>query len=130
SLSYILSFRWNLLRSSVLGTVVGAIPGTSGTVAAFLAYAQEKRLSRDPERWGKGEMGGVVAPETANNAVTGGAMIPMLGLGIPGDPATALILGGLLVHGIQPGPLLFIEQPETVYSVYFFFGLSYVLVTA
>lgn len=129
SLRYIMGFRWNLLRSSVLGTIVGAIPGTSGTVAAFLAYAQEKRLARNPEKWGKGEMGGVVAPETANNAVTGGAMIPMLGLGIPGDPATALILGGLLVHGIQPGPLLFIEQPETVYSIYFFFGLSYVLVT-
>lgn len=129
SLRYIMSFRWNLLRSSVIGTVIGAIPGTSGTIAAFIAYAQEKRMAPNQEEWGKGEMGGVVAPETANNAVTGGAMIPMLGLGIPGDPATALILGGLLVHGIQPGPLLFIEQPETVYSIYLFFGLSYVLVT-
>lgn len=126
---YIFGFRWNILRSSLLGTVIGAIPGTSGTIAAFLAYSQEKKLSRDPSKWGQGEMGGVVAPETANNAVTGGSMIPVLGLGIPSDPATALILGGFLIHGIQPGPLLFIESPEIIYSVYMLFAASYVLVT-
>ncbi|WP_245944962.1 tripartite tricarboxylate transporter permease [Pelagibacterium lacus] len=128
-LGYIWGYRWNILRSSILGTVIGAIPGTSGTISAFLAYSQEKRLAKNPENWGKGDMGGVVAPETANNAVTGGAMIPMLGLGIPGDPATALILGGLLIHGIQPGALLFVEAPDVVYSLYMFYGLAYVLVT-
>ncbi|WP_102960072.1 tripartite tricarboxylate transporter permease [Mangrovicella endophytica] len=129
TLRFLFSYRWNILRSSLLGTIVGAIPGTGGPIAAFLAYSQEKRLAKHPETWGKGDMGGVIAPETANNAVTGGAMIPMLGLGIPGDPATAIILGGFLIHGIQPGPLLFTERPDVIYTVYFLFALSYVLVT-
>lgn len=126
---YIFGYRWNILRSSLLGTIIGAIPGTSGTIAAFLAYSQEKRMAKDPKAFGQGEMGGVVAPETANNAVTGGSMIPVLGLGIPSDPATALILGGFLIHGIQPGPLLFIENPQIIYSVYMLFAASYILVT-
>lgn len=126
---YLLGYWWNIVRSSVIGTVVGAIPGTGGPIAAFLAYDQEKRFSKHPERFGKGEMAGVIAPETANNAVTGGAMIPLLGLGIPGDPATAIILGGLLIHGIQPGPLLFSEKPNVIMGVYILFAISYVLVT-
>jgi putative tricarboxylic transport membrane protein len=74
-------------------------------------------------------MGGVVAPETANNAVTGGAMIPLLGLGIPGDPATAIILGGLLIHGVQPGPLLFSESPAVITNIYILFAFAYLVTT-
>ncbi|GGA59035.1 C4-dicarboxylate ABC transporter permease [Nitratireductor aestuarii] len=125
---YVWGFRWNIFRSSLLGTVIGAIPGTSGTIAAFLAYSQEKKLNKDKVAFGHGNMGGVVAPETSNNAVTGGSMIPVLGLGIPSDPATALILGGLLIHGIQPGPLLFVENPQVIYSIYMLFAASYVIV--
>ena len=83
-----------------------------GIIAAFLAYSHAKNSekSEEKEKYGKGHIGGVVAPETANNAVTGGAMVPLLSLGIPGDPATAIILGGLLIHGLSPGPMLFIEN--------------------
>ena len=125
---FLLPHWWNIVRSGLIGTLVGAIPGTGGPIAAFLAYDQAKRFSRHPERFGKGEMDGVIAPETANHAVTGGAMIPLLGLGIPGDPATAIILGGLMIHGIQPGPLLFVEKPAMVMNVYVLFALSYLLV--
>jgi putative tricarboxylic transport membrane protein len=120
----------NLLRSSLIGTVIGAIPGTGGPIAAFLAYDQAKRFNKHPERMGQGEgdLAGVIAPEAANHAVTGGAMIPLLGLGIPGDPATAIILGGLLIHGIQPGPLLFADQPAVVANIYILFLFAYVLV--
>jgi putative tricarboxylic transport membrane protein len=119
----------NIVRSTLIGTVVGAIPGTGGPIAAFLAYDQERRFTKHPEKLGKGDLGGVIAPETANNAVTGGAMIPLLGLGIPGDPATAVILGGLLIHGVQPGPLLFSTKPDLVASIYLMFGFAYITVT-
>ncbi|MFD2183168.1 tripartite tricarboxylate transporter permease [Rhodoplanes azumiensis] len=123
----LLSQRWNFVRSAAIGTVVGAIPGTGGPIAAFLAYDQAKRWSRHPETFGKGEVSGVVAPEASNHAVTGGAMIPLIGLGIPGDPATAIILGGLLIHGIQPGPLLFMEKPDVITSIYLLFVFAYVV---
>ncbi|MFL9826444.1 tripartite tricarboxylate transporter permease [Rhodoplanes sp. SY1] len=123
----LLSQRWNFVRSAAIGTVVGAIPGTGGPIAAFLAYDQAKRWSKHPETFGKGEVSGVVAPEASNHAVTGGAMIPLIGLGIPGDPATAIILGGLLIHGIQPGPLLFMEKPDVITSIYLLFVLAYVV---
>ncbi len=119
---------WNLLRSSLIGTVIGAIPGTGGPIAAFLAYDQAKRFHKHPERMGKGDLAGVIAPEAANHAVTGGAMIPLLGLGIPGDPATAIILGGLLIHGIQPGPLLFTEKPAVIANIYVLFVMAYICV--
>jgi putative tricarboxylic transport membrane protein len=130
SIRLLLSHWWNLLRSSLIGTVIGAIPGTGGPIAAFLAYDQAKRFHKHPERMGKGEgdLAGVIAPEAANHAVTGGAMIPLLGLGIPGDPATAIILGGLLIHGIQPGPLLFAEKPAVVANIYILFLFAYVVV--
>lgn len=129
SIGLLLAHWWNILRSSLIGTVIGAIPGTGGPIAAFLAYDQEKRFSKHPEQFGKGDMGGVIAPETANNAVTGGAMIPLLGLGIPGDPATAIILGGLLIHGVQPGPLLFSEKPAVITNIYILFAFAYVVTT-
>ncbi len=127
----LLRSHWaNLLRSSLIGTVIGAIPGTGGPIAAFLSYDQARRFHKHPERMGRGEgdLAGVIAPEAANHAVTGGAMIPLLGLGIPGDPATAIILGGLLIHGIQPGPMLFMEKPTVIANIYWLFFLAYIVV--
>ncbi len=120
---------WGLMvRSSLIGTAVGAIPGLGGPVAAFLAYDHARRFSRKPEEYGKGELGGVVAPEAANNAVMGGALIPLLSLGIPADAATAIILGGLLVHGLQPGPLLFQTSLDIIYAMYVTIVVSWVVI--
>ncbi|MGI9365446.1 MAG: tripartite tricarboxylate transporter permease [Rhizobiaceae bacterium] len=121
---------WLMLRCALLGTGIGAIPGTGGPIAAFLAYAHARKSSKHPERFGKGEMAGVVAPETANNAVTGGAMIPLLSLGIPGDPATAILLSGLLIHGLVPGPMLFLMNPGEIYQIYIAIILAYIAVVA
>lgn len=117
-----------MVRTSALGTVVGIVPGAHGPVAAFLAYDHAKRFAKDPENFGKGDIRGVIAPECANHSVTGGAMIPMLSLGFPGDPATAIILGGLLIHGLQPGPLLFSEHPDIVYTIYVEIVIGYIMV--
>jgi len=119
---------WLMVRSSIIGTVVGAIPGTGGPIASFLAYDHARRFSRCPADYGKGELGGVVAPEAANNAVMGGALIPVLSLGIPGDPATAIILGGLLVHGLQPGPMLFQTSLDVIYALYITIVVSWVVI--
>ena len=119
---------WLMVRCSGIGTVIGAIPGTGGPIAAFIAYDHARRFDRDPGKYGKGELSGVVAPETANNAVTGGTMIPLLSLGIPGDPATAVILGGLLVHGLFPGPMLFRTHLEVIYALYVSIVLAYVVI--
>ena len=124
----LLPYWWLMVRSSMIGTVVGAIPGLGGPVAAFLAYDHARRFSRTPENYGKGELGGVVAPEAANNAVMGGALIPLLSLGIPADAATAIILGGLLVHGLQPGPLLFQTSLDIIYAMYVTIVVSWVVI--
>jgi putative tricarboxylic transport membrane protein len=108
----------SMLVGSAVGTGVGAIPGTGGPIAVFLAYDVARRVSRAPETFGRGSAEGVAAPEAANNGVTGGALIPMLTLGIPGDPITAILLGVLIVQGLAPGPLLFREHPEFVYGVF------------
>ncbi|MEE4187768.1 MAG: tripartite tricarboxylate transporter permease [Roseobacter sp.] len=117
-----------MLRCSVLGTCIGAIPGTGGAIASFLAYDHAKRFSKKPESFGKGNIDGVIAPETANNAVTGGTLIPLLSLGIPGDPATAIVLAGLMIHGITPGPALFMNHANEVYGMYIAVVLAYVWV--
>jgi putative tricarboxylic transport membrane protein len=117
-----------ILRSSAIGTVIGAIPGASGPIGAFIAYDNARRFSKDKARFGKGIEEGVIAPETANNAVSGGTFIPLLSLGIPGDPATAIILSGLLIHGLFPGPMLFREHPTEIYGVYLAIILSYVVI--
>lgn len=119
---------WLMIRCSVLGTGIGAIPGTGGAIASFLAYDHAKRFSKKPERFGKGNIEGVIAPETANNAVTGGTLIPLLSLGIPGDPATAIVLAGLMIHGITPGPALFMNHAGEVYGIYVAVVLAYVWV--
>lgn len=107
-----------MVRSSFIGTFIGIIPGTGGDIAAFVSYNEAKRFSKKPEEFGKGSIVGLAAPEAANNAVTGGAMIPMTTLGIPGDSVTAIILGALMVQGLQPGPLLFKEQPDQIYGLF------------
>jgi len=114
-----------MLRCSALGTGIGAIPGIGGPIAAFLAYDHAKRFSKNPEKFGKGNVEGVIAPETANNAVTGGTLIPLLSLGIPGDPATAIVLAGLMIHGIIPGPALFMNHANEVYGIYIAVVLAY-----
>ena len=106
------------LRSSIIGTFVGAIPAAGSAVAVALAYATEKRLSKKPEMFGTGIPRGVVAPEAANNACVGGALIPMMTLGIPGDSITAVLIGVLLLHGLRPGPGLFENQPELIANIY------------
>jgi putative tricarboxylic transport membrane protein len=117
-----------ILRSSGIGTVIGAIPGASGPIGAFIAYDQARRFSKERASFGKGIEEGVIAPETANNAVSGGTFIPLLSLGIPGDPATAVILSGLLIHGLFPGPMLFREHPTEIYGVYLSIILAYFVI--
>ena len=107
-----------LFRSSLIGTFIGCIPGTGGDISSFICYDQAKKWSKYKENFGNGEPEGIVAPESGNNAVSGGAMIPMLTLGIPGDGATAILLGALMVQGIAPGPLLFTNQPMQVYTIF------------
>lgn len=130
TLGHLVRNFWLMCRCAVIGTGIGAIPGTGGPIAAFLAYDHARRFSKDPKKFGKGALEGVVAPETANNAVTGGAMIPLLSLGIPGDPATAVLLSGLLIHGLIPGPMLFVEHETQIYGMYITIILAYVAVLA
>jgi len=106
------------LRGAILGSMIGALPGLGASIASFIAYADAKRSSKNPERFGHGAIEGVAAPESANNAVTGSAMIPMLALSIPGDSVTAILLGALLVQGVTPGPLVFERFPEMVMTIY------------
>lgn len=106
-------YFWLAIRTSGIGTIIGALPGTGGDIAALLAYDHAKRSTKDPEvPFGKGAKEGLVAPETANNAAVGGAFIPMLTLGIPGDAVTAVIIGALFIHGLKPGPLMLVETPH------------------
>lgn len=101
------------LQTSSIGTIIGALPGTGGDIAALIAYDHAKRVTKNPEvPFGKGAKEGLIAPESANNAAVGGAYIPMLTLGIPGDAVTAVFLGALFIHGLNPGPLLLVERPE------------------
>ena len=104
-------------RGSVIGFIFGIIPGVSHVVSTFVSYAVEKRFSKHPEEFGKGAIAGVAGPETANNAVTGTAMIPLLALGIPSIPATAILLSALTIHGVQPGPLLLTDHPEVFWGL-------------
>ena len=110
-----------LLWSSILGTLVGVIPGAGASISAFVAYGEAKRISRKPEEFGQGSYEGVAAPEAANNAVVGGALVPLLALGIPGSGSAAIMFGALTVHGIIAGPRLFTERADIVYT--FMIGL-------
>jgi putative tricarboxylic transport membrane protein len=107
-----------ILRSTAIGALIGMVPGAGGDIGAFVSYNEARRFSKDPETFGKGNPKGVAAPEAANNGSTGGAMIPLLTLGIPGDPVTAVMLGALVVQGLQPGPLLFQQNGDIVYTLF------------
>jgi len=107
-----------LVRSSLIGTGIGAIPGAGGDIAAFVSYGEAKRASKNPERFGTGEIDGLAASESANNACSGGAMIPLLSLGVPGDAVTAVLLGAFVVQGLQPGPMLYKEHMDFVYQIF------------
>lgn len=104
--------KWTALRSAVLGTVVGIVPGAGATIASFMAYSVESKMNKSPETMGHGNPHGIVASEAANNAATGGAMVPLLSMGIPGSNAAAMMLTALSIHGVQMGPLLLRTQPE------------------
>lgn len=108
---------FNMLRSSVLGTWIGLLPGIGGNVAALVSYSATRQLSRNPEAFGKGEEAGVVSGETANNAAIGGALIPLITMGIPGSVTEAILIGALTIHNLQPGPLLFQNSPEIAYGI-------------
>ena len=106
------------LQTSSIGVIIGALPGTGGDIAALMAYDHAKRVTKEPEvPFGEGAMEGLVAPETANNAAVGGAFIPMMTLGIPGDAVTAIMIGALFIHGLNPGPMLMIDQPDMFWFI-------------
>ena len=116
-----------LLRSSLIGVGLGILPGTGATAATFVSYSSAKRLSKNGENFGKGEPDGLVAAESSNNAVAGGAMVPTLALGIPGDPVTAIMLATLTIHGVTPGVRLMTENSEMVYATFAVLMLSNLL---
>jgi putative tricarboxylic transport membrane protein len=109
--------RGPMLRGSFLGFLVGTTPGAGATVASLMSYNLEKSISKTPEKFGKGAMAGLVGPEAANNAASAGAMVPLLTLGIPGSAATAVLIGGFLMWGLQPGPLLMQQNPEFAWGL-------------
>lgn len=109
----------NLLRSSMIGTFMGILPGVGGSAASLLSYSQAKNFSKTPEKFGQGSLEGLVASESANNGLTGGALIPLLSLGIPGDSTTAVLVGAFMLQGIQVGPLFITRNPEIWYTILF-----------
>ncbi len=109
--------KWPMFRSSPLGFIVGILPGAGGAIASLMAYSTEKQLSKHPEKFGKGAIEGLAAPETANNAAAVGAFVPLLTMGIPGSGTTAVMLGALVMLGVKPGPLLFESDPNMVWSL-------------
>lgn len=113
-----------LISSSVIGTIVGAIPGAGGSIASFLSYDQAKKMSKTPEKFGTGHHEGIVASESSNNSLVGGSLIPMLTLGVPGEAATAVLMGGLMIQGIRPGPMLFAEQGAIIYGIFIAFFVA------
>ncbi|TDE00151.1 tripartite tricarboxylate transporter permease [Jiangella asiatica] len=110
--------KWVIARSSVIGTVVGAIPGAGATIASVISYGTQKQVSKQPEKMGTGAPEGLSASDSANNAASGGALLTMLSLGIPGDSLTAILLGALIVQGVEPGPLLFENDTQLVSSIF------------
>jgi putative tricarboxylic transport membrane protein len=112
---------FNVIRSSVIGTVVGILPGAGGSIASLVSYTEARRTSKSAETFGKGNPEGIVATESANNATVGGGLVPTFVLGIPGTPPDAIILGALMIQGLKPGPTLYTDQPDVVYT--FVWGL-------
>jgi putative tricarboxylic transport membrane protein len=116
-----------ILRSSGIGTFIGILPAEGATVASMIGYNEAKRWSKTPEEFGHGSLEGIAGSEAANNAATGGAMVPTLALGIPGSPTAAVILAGLMVHGLRPGPTMFTEQADFVFAIFWSMMLVNVL---
>ncbi|MFK8033910.1 MAG: tripartite tricarboxylate transporter permease [Hyphomicrobiales bacterium] len=112
------SCRYTMLRGATIGTILGALPGIGSTAAAFMSYAMTKAASKEPETFGKGNLHGIAATESANSAVVGANFIPLLTLGIPGSVTAALIISAFMIHGMQPGPLLFQNQGQLVYGLF------------
>jgi putative tricarboxylic transport membrane protein len=123
----VLSMRGNLIRSSIIGTVIGILPGAGGNIANLVSYNEAKRASKTPEKFGTGFVDGVVATETANNAVVGGGMIPLVTLGVPGAPPDAVIYGVLMLQGLRPGPELFSTKADITYTFMLAVGLSAII---
>jgi putative tricarboxylic transport membrane protein len=109
--------KWAILRGTVIGFCLGMLPGAGAILSTFISYAVEKRISKHPERFGKGAIEGVAAPESANNAASGAALVPLLSLGIPTNMTMALLFAALIIHGIQPGPLLIKNHPEIFWGL-------------
>ena len=118
--------KYDLLRSVIIGVVIGILPGVGPGLSNVVAYAQAKNASKTPEKFGQGELPeAIIAPETANNASMGGALIPLLTLGIPGDASTLMMLGAFMLHNIQPGPLLFRDNGDIVYAIFIAYFLAF-----
>jgi putative tricarboxylic transport membrane protein len=113
-----LKLKWITLWASLVGTVVGIFPGAGATIAAFIAYDFAKRTSKRPDEFGKGSVEGIAAAEAANSASVGGAMVPLLTLGIPGSATTAVLIGAMMIHKLTPGPQLFISKPNVIYGLF------------
>ena len=122
----ITKFRGVLIKSSLVGTLIGILPGTGGAIASFLAYGEAKSSSKNPEKFGNGAEDGVIASESANNAAVGASLIPMLALGIPGSSTSAIMFGALTIHGLIPGPRLFVENGTIAYT--FAFGMLFTVI--
>lgn len=116
-LKELLANKFTFIRSSFIGFATGVLPGAGATIASFFAYSTEKKVSKTPEKFGKGHLAGLIAPEAANNAATSGAMVPLMTLGIPGSASTAILLGAFLMYGLQPGPLLMTTNPEFSWGI-------------
>ena len=115
--SQILKYKKTIVRSGLIGTLIGAIPGVGEDIAAWVSYDFAKRGSKEPEEFGKGSIEGLIASETGNNAAVAGAVIPVLSLGIPGSAPAAVLLAAMFIHGVRPGPMIMIESPDFVYKV-------------
>ena len=117
-------YKVNVLRGSVIGTAIGVLPGAGADIAAWVSYATSKKFSKEPERYGKGHVEGLVDCGAANNAGLGGAWVPAIVFGIPGDSVTAIVIGVLYMKGMNPGPTVFLNQPELIYAVFICFFLA------
>jgi putative tricarboxylic transport membrane protein len=117
TLKELLTCKWTMLRSSAIGFLVGVLPGTGASIASAVSYTIAQKISDKDKTFGTGDMRGLAAPESANNACSGGALIPMLTLGVPGSGTTAVLLGALMLYNINPGPMLFVEQPLLVWGL-------------
>ena len=117
-------YPWQILRGSVLGTLVGALPGAGADIAAWMSYAISKKMSKEPEKFGTGHVEGIVESGAANNSALAGAWIPALVFGIPGDSITAIVIGVLYMKNMNPGPTLFTQNPQNIYAVYLLFIIA------